>query len=419
MAVPPKNSTHFLAAWHIPDIRFFLGCSGFASLAGRALIALIGFQIYQLTHSAAAIGLLGLIEAIPALTLVLFGGYTADHFNRQKILLLTLAFSTACAIALAILSAQSGPVVLIGLYSVVFLVGIARAFADPAATAFEAQVVSQELTVNAASWISSTWITCAALGPIIITFIFADWGAPAAYAGIAVFFALSWGCAACITPKPTPVPQQKEPLFKSISAGWRYVWNHPVLLPALSLDLFAVLFGGMLALLPIYAESILHIGAKGFGLLNAAPWLGTLAITLATTHKTPIGRAGRNLLIAVAGFGISVLVFAVSRNFAVSLAALFASGAFDGISVVIRRSMLRLLSPEEMRGRIAAANWVFITASNELGAFESGMVAAWIGVVPCVVAGGLMTLGVVAFNTVFSPKLRRLRFNTTTLESSF
>jgi MFS family permease len=205
-------------------------------------------------------------------------------------------------------------------------------------------------------------------------------------------------------------------MLKGIATGWQFVFSHQPLWGAMALDLFAVLFGGAMILLPVYANDILHVGAKGLGLLNAAPSLGALLMTLAATKHPPIGRAGRNLFAAVAGFGISILFFAFSRNFWLSMAALFFSGVFDGISVVIRRSMVRLLSPDHLRGRIAAANWVFICASNELGAFESGMVAAWIGTVPCVAVGGLVTLGVVALTAVLAPELRRLRFDAHTLE---
>ena len=198
--------------------------------------------------------------------------------------------------------------------------------------------------------------------------------------------------------------------------GWRFVFANQALLGAMALDLFAVLFGGAMALLPVYATDILHVGARGLGFLNAAPSLGALIITLLATRHPPIRGAGRNLLIAVAGFGVSILVFSVSTSFWLSMAALFFSGVFDGVSMVIRRSMIRLLSPDHLRGRIAAANWVFICASNELGAFESGLLAAMIGTVPCVALGGVVTLGVVALTAALAPQLRGLRFDTRTLE---
>jgi MFS family permease len=411
-----SKSHYFAAALKIADVRFFIGSVGFFTLASRALAVVIGFQIYQITHNPLSLGWLGLVEAVPALSLVLFGGYVADHFNRRKIILITRTASCLCAIALVLLSLKIHTASLLGLYAVIFLAGVARGFADPANTAFEAQVVPKHLTMNAASWISSTWIACSIMGPAAIGFIFDAWGAAGSYAVIAGCFILSLLLTLGILPKPQPPVERQEPMLKGIATGWQFVFSHQPLWGAMALDLFAVLFGGAMILLPVYANDILHVGAKGLGLLNAAPSLGALLMTLAATKHPPIGRAGRNLFAAVAGFGISILFFAFSRNFWLSMAALFFSGVFDGISVVIRRSMVRLLSPDHLRGRIAAANWVFICASNELGAFESGMVAAWIGTVPCVAVGGLVTLGVVALTAVLAPELRRLRFDAHTLE---
>jgi len=398
------------------DIRLFIGSVGSFTLASRALAAVIGFQIYQITHSAMALGWLGLVEAVPAIALVLVGGHVADHFNRRKILLITRAASCLCAAALAVLSLESRHASVVPLYGVIFLAGIARGFADPANSAFEAQVVPKELTVKASSWIGSTWIGCSIAGPAIIGFVFDAKGAVGSYALITGFFILSWLCTLGIGPREQTMPEHKEPMLKSIRIGWRFVFGHQPLLGAMALDLFAVLFGGAIALLPIFANDILHVGAKGFGLLNAAPSVGALLMMLAAAHRPPIAKAGRNLLLAVTGFGVSILIFAFSKNFWLSMAALTLSGIFDGVSMIIRRSMVRLLSPDDMRGRISGVSWVFICASNELGAFESGMVAAWLGTIPCVAAGSLVTLAVVGLTAGLTPQLRNLRFNPRTLE---
>ncbi len=414
MTSKPRHQD-FAAALKIPDIRLFIACVGFFTLSGRALLVVIGFQIYKITHSALALGWLGLVEAIPAISLVVFGGYFADHFNRKKILLLTGSICVAGAAVLAIISWNNTPSVL-WLYAIIFAIGIARGLGDPAATALEAQIVPQHLTFNASSWISSTWLTCMVAGPAIIGFAFDAWGPDGCYIIITIWYALGWLCMAVMNPGKQVKPLQKEPIFKSIAIGWRFVFSNQPLYAALALDLFAVLFGGAVALLPIYADTILHVGARGLGFLNAAPSLGAVIVTLIATKHPPMARAGRNLLIAVAGFGVSMLVFAFSKNFFLSMAALVASGIFDGISIVIRRSMVRLLSPEELRGRVAAANWVFVSASNELGAFESGMVAAWLGAVPCVAVGGILTLMIVTFTALFAKQLRELRFNINELE---
>jgi MFS family permease len=410
-------SPRFNDALAVDEIRWFLGQVAGFTLASRSMAVIIGFQIYQITHSPAALGWLGLIEAIPAISLFLIGGHVADTFSRRTILLITRAVSCACALALAALSLAGREASVAGLYAVIFMAGIARGFSDPASAAFEAQVVPKPLTVNASSWITSTWISCAVAGPAVIGFAFDGWGPVRSYLAIALGFAVSWLCIARIAPKPHARPQTAEPILRSITIGWRFVLANQPLLSAMALDLFAVLFGGAIALLPVYAEDILHVGARGLGLLNAAPSVGALVTTLMATHRPPIARAGRNLLWAVAGFGVSMLVFGVSRNFWLSMAALLASGAFDGTSMVIRRSMIRLLSPDHLRGRVAAANAVFISASNELGAFESGMLAAWIGAVRCVTYGGLATLAIVAGAALLAPQLRRLRFDARTLDA--
>jgi len=412
----PQPQGQFVALQN-PDIRYFIGSVGFFTLGSRALAVVIGFQIYKITHSALCLGWLGLIEAIPALSLVLIGGYVADHFNRRRILLITRGSSCLCALGLAALSMQNhSHTSILSLYAVIFAAGIARGFADPANTAFEAQVVPKTITVSGASWIASVWVGCSVVGPAIIGFIFEAWGALGSYLLITAFFILSWISTLAIGPKPQIMPQQKEPILKSISMGWRFVLSHQPLWGGMTLDLIAVLFGGVIALLPIYATDILHVGAKGLGLLNAATSVGALSMMLYATKHPPIAKAGRNLLLTVAGFGISILIFGFSRNFLLSLAALTLSGVFDGISMVIRRSMVRLLSPDDMRGRISAVSWIFVCSSNELGAFESGMVAAAIGTIPCVALGGAVTLGVVAVTACIAPQLRKLRFDPKTME---
>ena len=410
-AMTKHTTTHEpFAALKIPEIRYFLGSIAFYTMASRAITVVIGLQIYHLTHSALALGFLGLIEAIPALSLGLFGGYTADRFDRRSILLITRGVSVMCATLLGFISIHPEPNVL-SLYAVVFLAGIARGFADPAATAFEAQIVPKELTVNAASWTGSTWLTSGMIGPALIGFSYEIFGISRSYWIIGFVLAMSWLCTCLIQRKPRVAAVRHEPIFKSISLGIKFVFKEQVLVGSMALDLFAVFFGGAVALLPIFATDILHVGARGLGLLEAAPAAGALAVMLYSTHRPPIRHAGRNLLWCVAGFGVSILIFAFSKNFALSLAALFFSGFFDGVSMVIRRSIIRLLSPEHMRGRVASVSMLFIGASNELGAFESGLLAHLIGTVPCVAVGGVITLLVVGLTAAIAPKLRRLGFD--------
>jgi MFS family permease len=404
------------SALKIKNVQLFIGSNSFFTLASRALAVVIGFQIYNITHSALSLGWLGLIEAVPALSLVLFGGWVADHYNRRRILLITRMASLICAIVLTFLSLKGQQANVMGLYSVIFLAGVARGFADPANSAFESLVVPKHLTVNGSSWISTFWLSCSFIGPALIGFVFDAKGAAACYVLIAAAFFISWACVLAIGPTVQPMADRKEPFVKSISLGWKFVLSTPVMIGAMALDLFAVLFGGVVALLPIFAQDILHVGARGLGLLNAAPALGALLMMFYATKRPPMEHAGRNLLLSVAGFGLSVLLFAFSKNFYLSLGALFLTGMFDGISMVVRRSMVRLLSPDHMRGRISAVGWIFVCSSNELGAFESGMVAAAIGAVPCVWVGGILTLAVVSTVAILVPALRQLQFDPHSME---
>ena len=268
--LPETTPNNSYAALSFPEIRYFLGSIAFFTMANRALAVVIGLQIYHLTKSPLALGWLGLIEAIPALSLSLFGGYAADRFDRRTILLITKAVSVGCALILSWISLNPQPNVM-ALYAVVFLAGIARGFSDPATTAFEAQVVPKELTVNAASWIGSTWLSFSIIGPALVGFSYELLGVSRTYQILAFIFLLSWVCTSLIRPKTHTKISREEPIFKSMSLGIKFVLKEQVLIGAMALDLFAVFFGGTVALLPIFATDILHVGARGLGFLEAAP----------------------------------------------------------------------------------------------------------------------------------------------------
>lgn len=408
MTPPATGRQDPYAALRVGEIRLMLAASGFAGLANRALAVVIGYQVYALTKSPLMIGLLGLVEAIPAIALSLYGGHVADRADRRAIILRARLVSLVCAVAFALISLERETASVPALFGVVFAAGLARGFHDPAAIAFEAQVVPQHLTLNASSWFSTVWQGTAIVGPALGGIAYDLAGPVATYAGLAALHALSVLAFAGIARKPKPVPREGESIFRSIGIGVRFVFGNQVLVASMALDLFAVLFGGAVALIPVFADEILKIGATGVGLLNAAPAAGAILVMLWSTRHPPIRHAGRNLLIAVVGFGISIIVFALSENFYLSMAALAASGACDGISVVIRRAILRLHSPEQMRGRVAAVNMMFISASNELGAFESGLAAAALGTVRSVWLGGIVTIAIAAGAAAFAPKLRRL-----------
>lgn len=392
----------------LKEFRFLLGSAAFSTLASRSLVVVLGYQIYKRTGDPLALGFLGLVEAIPALSLLLFGGYVADRSDRRKIILITQIASVFCAMLFAGLSANEPRVSVPALYGVVFLIGITRGFADPALTAFRAQVIPRPLFVRGSAFISSVWLSCAIVGPAMGGIACDLIGMKNTYLLIAGLYAGAFACIVNIQRKPKPEVSEGEPFLQSIALGVRYVLRHQILVSSMALDLFAVLFGGTVALLPVFAADILKVGARGLGFLEAATSVGALLATLWTIKFPPAKRAGAMLLTCVAGFGVSIIVFAFSKNFFLSLFALIASGAFDGVSMVIRSSILLTFSPEDMRGRVASVNMIFISASNELGAFESGVAAKLLGTIRAVWLGGLLTLFVVGFTVYKAPDLRRL-----------
>lgn len=391
------------------DFRSLFAAAFCSTLASRALAVVLGYEVYDLTGNPLALGMLGLIEVIPAVSIALYGGHIADRRDRRQILRITLGALVLSAIALALVEASGidhGKLML--LYGVVFVAGIARGFAEPAAQALEAQVVPFEVLINSSTLMASCWMTAAVVGPLVGGFSYQHLGSAWTFGGIAVLYGLAWVAINLISPKPRPAPPEGESIWESVAVGVRYVLNDQILLGSMSLDLFAVLFGGAIAMLPIFARDVLHVDATGLGMLNAAPTAGALVAVLFASRRPPLRHAGRILFVAVTGFGVSMVVFALSTNFWLSLVALAFSGVFDGLSVVIRRAINRLFSPDHLRGRIASVTTIFIGASNELGAFESGMMAAWLGTVRSVWVGGILTLVVVALAAVKAPKLRRL-----------
>lgn len=409
----PKPLTNVAPApqsvFGLPDFRRMVVSIACSTLAGQALALVAGYQVFEITGKPLAIGILGLVEAIPAISLSLYGGHIADRHDRRRILIVTMALLTLCS-ALLVASSYFG-VSLIVLYVAMFVVGIGRSFAGPALSALEAQVVPMQLIVKSATWFATTWLVAAVVGPLVGGFAIAFFGPLPTYLIIAGLYAAAWVAAIQISPQPLVQPRQQESVWESITSGVAYVFSNQPLLGSMSLDLFAVLFGGVVALLPVFAKEVLFVDAFRLGFLRAAPHTGALLTMLIATRHPPVRHAGRNLLLAVAGFGITVLVFAVSKNFYLSLAMLFLSGVFDGVSVVIRRSIVRLLSPNHLRGRIAAVSLIFIGSSNELGALESGLAAAWLGTVPSVLAGGTVTLVVALITAVLAPRLRALRLD--------
>ncbi len=391
-----------------PEFRALLGARGLAALGMSAIATVVAFQTWEVTGEPLALGLLGLVEAIPALGLMLFGGHVADRRDRRSIVLTTGTLLTLGALVLAIISLTGEGATFAGILVVVFLVGVAAGFERPALVAFETQVIPVEHATRGASLSGGAWTAAAIVGPAAGGLSIAFLGIPLTYLAIAIVLGLSVFFISRISRKPMPRVERSEGIVKSLSGGVGYVAHHQVLLSSMALDLFAVFFGGAMAMLPVFATDILGAGPVGLGALRTMPSAGALIAMLAAGRFQPRRNAGRILLVCVALFGVAMIVFGFSTSFWLSMLALFGAGLVDGVSMVIRLVILRVESPEALRGRIASVNHVFIGASNELGAFESGVAASILGVVASVVLGGVVTLMVVSGVAVFAPQLRKL-----------
>jgi MFS family permease len=395
------------AALRFRDFRLLLVGRFVATLAEQMLTVALGWELYERTGSAFALGLVGLVQMIPVLLLSLPAGHLADRLNRLHIVIVSDAFLALGALALFALSATRGPLPLY--YVAILLAGAAQAFNDPASSTLLPQIVPERHFANAATWSSSVFQLAAVTGPalggvlIAVTRYSTITYALNAALGLAVV-----GLLLLIRSPAPPRTVSKASTAHALLEGLGFLRRTRVIVGAITLDMFAVLLGGAVTLLPIYATTILHSGATGLGLLRSAPAVGALLMAFAQAYLPPQRHAGRTLLLAVAGFGLATIVFGVSRSFALSLAMLALLGALDNISVVIRSTLLLTRVPDAMRGRVASVNSIFVGASNQLGGFESGGVAALIGPVNSVVLGGVGTVVVVGAVSLLWPELRRL-----------
>lgn len=392
----------------LAELRWLLVARGAHATGSSALITVLGYQVYQITRDPLMLGVLGLVAGLPALALGLFGGHLADRRDRRRIVFTTSASLMVLVFVLAFVSYEATDATLLTILVVVFLTGVASGFERPALSAFEAQVIPLRRAAQGAAWVSSTGTAGNLLGPTLGGLAAAVVGVPATYLLIGLVLLGSPMGILRITPKPVPLVEAGESALASIREGLRFVFRRQVLWAAMTLDLFAVLFGGVEALLPVFAADVLHVGPFELGLLRTAPAVGALVTLLLTTRWPPYARAGPLFFAAVGGFGLSILVFGLSTDFWLSMAALFALGATDAVSMVIRAVSVRMYSPEHMRGRIASVSHLFIGASNEIGAFESGLAAALLGAAPAVIVGGVITLGVTGVVALVAPDLRRL-----------
>lgn len=400
------------ASLRIPDFRRILLAHGTLTLAREAQIVVVGWQVFQLTHDPLTLGLIGLAEALPYIAVALYAGHMADKATRRTLAIAGTFALVLSAIALLLLTVTPGAIRadrVWPVYAVIALSATARSFMRPAVFALSAEIMPRELYANAVAWRTSSWHLAAVAGPAAGGLLYGLRGAATAYVAVIVMMIFSLAAIGSVSHRGKPaVPVEQIPLGESLRSGIQFVWNEPMLLGAMTLDLFAVLFGGAVALLPAFAK-LLEAGPEGLGVLRAAPAAGSILMGIWIAHRPPLRRAGRAMFASVAGFGVCMILFALSRQFWISFALLFASGVFDNVSVVIRSTLLQTRTPEHLLGRVSAVNQIFIGSSNEIGAFESGLAARLMGVVPSVLFGGCMTLLVVAITAWRAPQLRKMR----------
>jgi MFS family permease len=363
----------------------------------------VAYSLYKITKDPLTLGLIGLAEAIPFITLSLWGGYFADRFNKQTIMKICLFFAIPLPLVLWGLFHAYGlkqielSTLSWGVYAVIFGLGTIRGFYNPSATSLKPFLIPREIYANGATWTTFGWQSGVIIGPLLGGFMLAFLGRETSLISVAVLLSLCFLLVNLLSKRTFP-KIETERVLQSLGEGFRFIAKTKIVLWAISLDLVSVLFGGVIALLPIFAEDILKIGPEGLGYLRAAPSIGALITMIALTRFPPTRHAWRNMLLAVAGFGLFTLLFAYSDYLWLSLFALAMTGACDSISVVIRQTILQIYPPENMRGRVAAVNGMFVSSSNELGAFESGLAAKYLGPVIATVFGGSMTLLVVALS---------------------
>ncbi|MGA2406312.1 MAG: MFS transporter [Bacteroidales bacterium] len=400
------------AAVRVKNFRFYLFYRIFMTMATLMQSVIVGWQIYALSNNVLWLGFIGLTEVIPQVSISLFAGHYIDLWNRRKIINYTTLLLILGSVILLIYSANatyfSEKFGIIPIFVTIFLTGLARGILGPAQVALLGQLVPRNLYANAATWNSANWQVAAVMGPAIGGLVYGFWGIVPAYSLVLGLYTLSFFMIMLIKVGRHKVVETTEGVFTRIRSGISFVFKTPELLGAFTLDMFAVLFGGAVAMLPVFASDILHVGPQGLGLLRACPAIGATLMAFVLMFRPPMRETGKILFICVLGFGLCMIGFGLSTSFILSGLLLILSGAFDNISVVIRGTILQLFTPDDMRGRVASVNSIFIGSSNELGAFESGVTAKLMGLVPSVVFGGIMTLAVVFTTIKVNKPLRKL-----------
>lgn len=405
--MPSDRHAQALAAFQYPDYRLYQAARMLTIVGTEMESIAVGMQLYSITGRPLDLGLAGLAQFLPGIFLNVVAGHTADRFDRRRVMLVCFIGYLICALLLLGISVVGWREVL-PIYAVLVLLGVVRAFSAPASQALMPQMVPAEVFPNAVAWGSSVFQVSSILGPALGGIVYAVTGGPAAVYATASISYLCAITAIAMVKTRTGRMEHRDVSMETLLAGLRYVWEKKIVLGAVSLDLFAVLLGGAVALLPIYATDILKVGPTGFGMLRAAPAVGAATMAVVLAYRPLRRRAGAVMFWCVGLFGVATLVFGISKVFWVSLAALVIVGASDMVSVFVRHTLIQLQTPPEMRGRVSATNMLFISASNELGQFESGITAQWLGTVPAVVFGGIGTLVVVAVWTLLFPELRKV-----------
>lgn len=402
------------ASLRIKEFNIFLLMRFFLVFAWSMQFIIIEWQVYSLTKDPWSLGLIGAFEFLPAFSMALFAGHIVDQKEKRNLLALCIALFSLISFGLYFLTNTSfitdwsQNTILYSIYGLVFFGGFLRSFFGPTIFSLMALIVPKKLYPNAATWSSSTWQISGVLGPAFAGYSISFFGVSKSLSFVFILVLISLLLVFLIKKKPILNPNKGEKIWKSLGEGINYVFKTKAILGAITLDMISVLFGGAIALLPVFAQDILKVGAEGFGALRAAPAIGAFLTMLLTAYIPVSKNAGIKLLAAIFGFGVCIITFGLSTSFIVSLIALFFSGVTDGVSMVIRQTILQLKTPDHMRGRVASVNSMFVGSSNELGALESGFTAKIMGTVTAVIFGGTMTLITVVVTGIWNPILRKL-----------
>lgn len=408
-----------LSILSLHDFRLLVLTRIFTHMALNCQAVIVGWQIYSLTKSELLLGLTGLVEAVPAIICALFSGHVVDTSSPQKVYAITMSVLTLNTVALMLIGggwiSMDDHTLIIAIFSGIFVSGIARSFIMPAAFTLLPQTVERDQYAAASAWLNTAFQFAVIVGPALAGLVYGFAGAGGAWTFPASFMALSFLCSINFKNlRPFEKPEKREPALYSIVSGWRFIFQNRIILAIMSVDMFAVLFGGAVAMLPAYADQVLHVGPEGLGILRSATALGAIFTALYFSVFPMKVFSLNRLLIMVTGFAVSMIGFGLSTSFALSVFFLAVSGAFDSVGVIIRGTLKQMLTPDNMRGRVSSVNSMFVISSNEIGAFESGVAAHALGLVPSVVFGGVMSLLVVIATALLTPNIRKITIDENT-----